>query len=896
MSLASGTRIGVYEIVAPLGAGGMGEVYRARDSQLKRDVALKTLPEGVAANDERLARFQREAEVLAALNHPHIAQIHGLAERDRVRALIMELVEGDDLAQRISASGAVPVPEALSIARQIAMALDYAHERGIVHRDLKPANIKVTPDGIVKVLDFGLAKAVATAESGDAAARDQVANSPTLTSPAMTQRGVILGTAAYMSPEQAKGKAVDKRSDIWAFGCVLFEMLTGQRTFDGEDVTDSIVAVMSRDPSWSSLPPSTPASVRKLLRRCLEKDRSKRIADIHDALLEIDEAIAHPGGVATPVAAASTRQKAGWLLSGAAVSAVAIAAAMLTGWSRGGVLESRPLDLSFFHTEGSGAGSPHISPDGRKVAYRARRADGMPVIWVRDLATGELRSLAGTEDGQRPFWSPDARYLAFFSNGTIKKVPVDGGPIELVTSFPGAGFLGADWAGDTILFARSDFEGLFSVSAAGGTASQVTELPGPDWAHLSPAFLPDGRRFLFTAKLWTQSTEATKQGVYLGSLDSREIRQLLPDLSSAVYAPPGYLVFARSGKAFAVPFDPKSATVTGEPFGLGGTEVAVDAVYFTAGVSAARSDGALAIRPFPADLMNRNTGPTQLYLFDRRGGRTPVGPPQTLDARMALSPDGRTLAVGVPAADGTIDLATIATQSGMRSPLTTARAYAGWPVWSWSVPQLAYTLQRPGTLDDVLLKDLVTGQTTTLFESKDAIEHPIGWSRDGRHLVLDVFTSSSRSMKILSMSSKTVTPFIRPWSFVAAFSPDDRYLAVSSTESGRFEAYVTTFPDQRQTWPLTTAGGQVISWSADGGEILVATLAGDIAAYPVKATAGAFTAGTPSIVLRNLGAGAIFTTASADHSRLVIRSNPDAANDRGEIRLLFDWASRSPQR
>ena len=551
MALTPGTRLGVYDITAAIGEGGMGQVYRATDAKLKRQVAIKVLPPSLSVDADRLARFQREAEVLASLNHPNIAAIYGLEEGGGITALVMELVEGDDLSQRI-ARGALPLDEALPIAKQIAEALEAAHDQGIIHRDLKPANIKVRGDGTVKVLDFGLAKALDPA----GASAVNAANSPTLTGHA-TALGMIIGTAAYMAPEQAKGKAVDKRADIWAFGVVLYEMLAGRSAFAGETVTDIIAAVVTRDADWTALPAATPASIRRLLARCLEKDPKRRLRDIGDVRFEIDETIARGFSEArsgevmsSPVRPAGVPLggKLAWTVVGAALgAALAVALAWSGAWPRTPPSESHPLRLSIVHTEGSEVAAPAISPDGRRVVYRARRGDGMPLLWVRDLAIGESQPLAGTEDATMPFWSPDSRDLGFFTGGALKRVSAAGGPVRLVTDNvgPWSGYGGA-WAADgTIAVSRQ--AGLFRVSADGGAMTALTKLPSGDWAHFWPNFLPDGRRFLFTAKLYTRTAEASEQGIYLGSLDSPKIERLLPDLSSAVYASPGYLVFAREG-------------------------------------------------------------------------------------------------------------------------------------------------------------------------------------------------------------------------------------------------------------------------------------------------------------------------------------------------------------
>ena len=895
MALTPGTRLGVYDITAAIGEGGMGQVYRATDAKLKRQVAIKVLPPSLAVDADRLARFQREAEVLASLNHPNIAAIYGLEESGGITALVMELVDGDELSQRI-AHGAMPLDEALRIAKQIAEALEAAHEQGIVHRDLKPANIKVRADGTVKVLDFGLAKAMDPAGAAGANA----ANSPTLTH--ATALGMILGTAAYMAPEQAKGKAVDKRADIWAFGIVLYEMLAGRSAFAGETVTDIIAAVVTREADWTALPAATPASIRRLLARCLEKDPKRRVRDIGDVRFEIDETIARgssdarsaelvSGPAPARPAGKTLAGKVAWTVVGAALGAALAAGLVWSGaWPRARPSETRPLRVSIVHAEGGEVAAPAISPDGGRVAYRARRVDGMPLLWVRDLASGESRSLPGTEDATMPFWSPDSRDLGFFAGAALKRVSAAGGPVRLVTDNvgPWTGY-GASWGGDgTIAVGRQ--AGLFRVPADGGAMTALTKLPSGDWAHYWPSFLPDGRRFLFTAKLWTRTAEASEQGIYLGALDSPTVERLLPDLSSTVYASPGYLVFAREGTLAAVPFDLAGGRVTGPPIVIGGG-VATDAGFYLAGISAS-ADGTLSVRPPPAIVCpDSNLFNAELRLVDRSGTSSRVTAAQLFSSFMTLNPMGsRTLAMAIvdPRA-GTQDLSLMDLSTDRTEPVTPTRGYTGNPVWSVDGKRLAYAFQPPGQIDDVYIKDIGTGGIQPLIETPESGEHPVAWSHDGRSLLVFTYDDDKAYLSSWSFASRTLTRFVGPAAGEsAAFSPRDDYVAFTSQESGRPEVYVTAFPDHGRTWPLTTEGGRVLSWSDDGREILVATLSGHIAGYPVS-TDGGFSHGQPTVLVRDVGAAAQYSSATRDHSRILIRVSPDAAKDKGEIRLLFGW-------
>jgi|CXWL01.1.fsa_nt_gi serine/threonine protein kinase len=902
MTLSPGVRLGPYEITGAIGAGGMGEVYRGRDATLNRDVAIKVLPAAMASDADVLARFKREAQVLASLNHPNIAHVYGfegatLPDGSTVHFLAMEMVEGEDLAERLR-RGAMPVDEATAIARQIAEGLEEAHERGIIHRDLKPANVKVTPDGKVKILDFGLAKAL-EGDSSHSPANSQLSHSPTM-SRHMTEAGMILGTAAYMSPEQARGKAVDKRTDIWAFGVVLFEMLTGRRLFTGETVSDVLASVLTREPDWGLLPTGGSGALRHVLARCLAKDPKQRFHSVADVRLDLEETLRNPrsdGAVMFDRAHSpgmSRRERIAWGLLAASVAVTGFAMSQQWGESERGVPPT--LRVSILPAEISEVGVPAISPDGRRVAYPARRSDGMPLIWVRDLDKSLPRALEGTEGGNRLFWSPDSKRVGFVVGDVLKHISADGGPVKEIARRVG---VGAAWSADDVILFQGKGGDIRRINASGGEDKAATIIQAPDWEHAFPSMLPDGRHFLFTAKHWAGLAETGAQGIYIGSIDDPSgSRQLLSELSNGVYAAPGYIVFAREGRLMAAPFEAGAGRVTGEPVDLG-ESVATESSRYLAALGAA-NDGALVLRPPPAAALSAAVGQSgtfesELALLRRDGSvASRFGGVRLFDYPV-LSPDGRTVVALVQdARTSAADLWSVDVATGSLSPLTSMRSAGGWAgagVWSQDGGRLAFACQLPGIVDDLCVRDMRTGVVTTVIQSKTAWEHPVAWSPDGNNLLVafDDYGDKSRTeLRAWSFQTSTLSPYV-PSSDDGVFSPDARFVAFTSQETGRNEVSVTTFPGRRQTWPLTTEGGNLLSWSADGREILVTTLSGHIVAYPVSTADGIFSAGVPQVLIRNVGINARAARASRDHSRILLRLAKDADKDRGEIRLLFGW-------
>jgi Tol biopolymer transport system component len=562
MPISSGTRLGSYELLAQIGAGGMGEVYKAHDTKLGRDVAIKVLPEAFAHDPERLSRFQREAKMLASLNHPNIATIHGLEQSNGTSYLVMELVSGETLAERVKREGAVPLEEALAICKQIAEALEAAHEKGIIHRDLKPANVKVTPEGKVKVLDFGLAKAFA----GDVADSNP-SQSPTLSAVA-TMQGVILGTAAYMSPEQARGKAVDKRTDIWAFGCVLYELLTGKQAFHGEDITEILAAVVKSEPDWTALPAALSGKGRDLLRHCLQKDKRLRLRDAGDAQIEIQEALAAQANAVAATAAPATR---GWrerLAWAAAALFILTTIAFAIGFVLHAPKPPQPMrlsaeigaDASLFTANGSSA---ILSPDGLRLAFVASGSDLKRRIYVRSLDQLQATALSGTENADDPFFSPVGQWIGFFADGKLKKISVQGG--AAVTLCDASLDRGGSWGEDgTIVFNKDSLSALSKVSSAGGTPQPLTTLDkqAGEITHRWPQVLPGSKAVLFMS---STSTDFEDADIFVYSIASGQRKTVQRGGFYAHYLPSGHVVYMHEGTLFAVPFDLKRLEATGQP-------------------------------------------------------------------------------------------------------------------------------------------------------------------------------------------------------------------------------------------------------------------------------------------------------------------------------------------
>lgn len=911
MPLAPGAVVGPYEIVSLIGAGGMGEVYRARDPRLKRDVALKTLPAPFAADAERLTRFEREARLLASVNHPSIAAIYGLEEADGSRFIVLELVEGGTLADRLR-GGPLPVADALRIAREIADAVHAAHEKGIVHRDLKPANVALAGGTTPKVLDFGVAKAF-------------VAEEEATTLHGGTAAGLVVGTLAYMSPEQARGAAVDRRSDIWSFGCVLYEMLTGRAAFAGRSATDVMVAILEREPDFSQLPAGTPTRVRWLLRRCLEKDPARRLHDLADARIELDEALADPrGDTGTGVAAAASRDRRrgreviAWGL--AALASIGLAAVLLLNRTSPEPSDGTPdvyrsaviLPAGIQFTDVDPAARFALSPDGRRLALVATDASGIPMLWIRPLDSLAAQPLAGTEGASYPFWSSDGRSVAFIarmpsqgvvgSGGRLRRVDVSGGqPVTLsdaTFNAPGA------WNRDgVILFTPGGNSPLCRLQASsGGKPVPVTTLDpeSGDVQHSLPSFLPDGRHFLFTA-IGSRTGANEARGVYLGSLDGKQAPRLLIEAGSQGRYASGHVLFLRDATLFAQRFDPDALRLDGSAFPL------AEGVQITTRVSG--GTGAFSVSDTGVLVYQTGLGVRSQLAWRDRAGR-PLGDlgGQADYADVALSPDGaRVMVSALDPQLGTRDLHVFDVSRGVHERFTSERSDDYAPVWSPGGDRVAFTSAREGSIE--IYERSLNG--TTPERRLDSGGSRLGkfaasWSQDG-HLL---FIAGGRAMARSDIHAMRMTGEARPRPILespsvetqAKVSPDGRWLAFATNDSGRMEVYVSPFPGPAPRQRVSLQGGGWPRWRRDGRELFFLVQRGRATEYAVMAVSVApapgpsgLRLGAPSPLfdmrLRPLGRlDAYSYDVSADGQRFLFNTFVEEATSSG-LTLVVNWPS-----
>jgi serine/threonine protein kinase len=876
-----GKTLGHYQVTSQLGKGGMGEVYRARDTKLNRDVALKVLPPEFSNDAERMARFKREAQTLASLNHTSIAAIYGLEESGDVRALIMELAEGPTLADRIS-KGPIPLDEALSIARQIAEALEAAHEKGIIHRDLKPANIKVASEGTVKVLDFGLAKAL-EGETAIASASE----SPTL-SLAATKAGVILGTAAYMAPEQARGAAVDKRCDIWSFGVVLFEMLTGKQLFAGETISDTLAAVLRSDIDLNLLPGDTPLAIRTLLRRCLTKDRKERLRDIGEARITIADYRANPVNASAQGRVTKKKLKIAWTLAAVClVCSLVLGIVAVVNYSK---TPAQAPDLSM-HVNTPPTWDPvsfAISPDGRNLVFSASSQE-KEELWLRPLDQVAARPLDGTEDARYPFWSPDSRSVAFFAGGKLKRVDIAGGPPQKLADAANA--VGGAWSDDgTIVFGPSWSEALYRVPASGGGEPvAVTRLDPPrHLAHVFPKFLPDNRHFLFFA--W-----GTNPGVYLGTIDSAETRRLTAADTAAVYAPPGYLLFMRQGTLLAQRFEAKSGELSGKPVQIADSVDFYDLNLF--GAFSASETGILAYRT-AASTRRR------LAWFNRTGKeiRALRIPEENNMSNPELSPDGRKVGVDCSVqgknfiVQGNLDVYLIDAERGEAERFTFDAEQDRFPIWSPDGSRIIFSSGRKNKIMNIYQKSSSGAADDELLWESFLSKWATDVSPDRRFLLFTEFGKTGADVWALPLSGeRKPVPIVKSGAAErnGKFSPDGRWVAYESNESGRYEVYVQSFPGSGGKWQVSSGGGTGPRWRHDGRELFYITRDGILMAVQIDTTSQVPKKGAAEPLFQTRMAGMVQNTAKQQYSvapdgqRFLL--NITAGNSTQPITVVTNW-------
>jgi len=879
--LAPGTRLGVYEVIAPIGEGGMGQVFRARDTILNRDVALKILPDSFANAPDRLARFTREAQTLASLNHSNIAHIHGLEEfpsagpgQAGIRALVMELVEGDDLSQRI-ARGVIPLDEALPIAKQIAEALEAAHEQGIVHRDLKPANIKVRSDGTVKVLDFGLAKALDTAD-GRRLTADGRANSPTITSPAMTQAGMILGTAAYMSPEQARGKAVDKRADIWAFGCVLHEMLTGTRLFGGDSVPETLGLIFSREPDLATLPSATPARVRRLIARCLVKEPRQRLRDIGEARLALDDAHDTPGAVQS--SSASVWRWVPW--------GIAAAAVLVAGWalsSRAGLTTTAPqvthLEIAYPRDVENFPGTsmaPAISPDGRTVAMIGVR-DGLRRVFIRRLDRAVATELPDTVGANGAVFSPDGGSVAvLFTSGLITRIALADQQRKVLMS--GADIaLSMTWSQAGIIFSRQG--ALWIVSPDGGAPRALTALDPARYevAHDCAVLLPGGRIVLFAS----QTTEPDAKRIESVSIDGGPRSVVIERAGTPVWSPTGHLLFARDGAVLAVPLDPS----TGTPRGTATPIMAAGAIEpIASGQMGLTLSSTGTLLSSPAGFTD-----ARVVSVGRDGAASVLDLPSGRYANPRISPDGRRLLVESGENIEALDLA-----RGTLARLASATMSTVFSTWSADGKRVVFRrFSSPFWVagDGSGITGPVAGGIVSDFPSSPGPD-------SDSFVALRVRPETSGDIFLMSISGAfepkplIVTP---AYEGGAQLSPDGRWLLYQSDASGRPEIYVRRYPSLDRQWQVSDGGGIQARWSRNTREIYYRSGRRIVAA--TLDTSGADPAfGKPVGLFADdydFGAGASIANydVTADGRFIMIRRGVNG----GKLRVVINWTDELKQ-
>ncbi|HKY45094.1 MAG TPA: protein kinase [Pyrinomonadaceae bacterium] len=889
MTLESGTKLGRYEIRSQVGAGGMGEVYLARDIEIGRDVAVKVLPSRFSDDKDRLQRFQQEACAAGALNHPNILSIYDVGKHNGSPYVVSELLEGDTLRKRI---GGTPLAQrrAIDYALQIANGLAAAHEKGMVHRDLKPENIFVTNDGRVKILDFGLAKL--TQMDGNQAQTDIP------TRRVDTDPGVVMGTVGYMSPEQLKGRAVDQRSDIFSFGAILYEMLSGRRAFHRESTAETMSAILREDPpDLSETNERISPALERIVNHCLEKTPEGRFHSASDLAFALealsDSSVSKETATVHPPASPHSRMSQWLPWSVAAIALLLAAVALIWPYMRSAPKAETTGSLRFGINVPENAfilGPPVVSPDGRHVVYRLNTEDNKELLWLRALGSFEARPLEGTEGALQPFWSPDSRSIAFFANTKLKKIDLSGGGPQTVCDAP-SNVSGA-WGRDgTIIFSRGVASGLYRIPATGGEPVQLTVVDQSrnEIEHTWPHFLPDGRHFIFLVR----NAQPENSGVYAGVLDSKETKRVLQVHSSAVYAPPGYLLFVRENTLMAQPFDADTLDVSGDAFPL--AEQVVRNPVLGRAMFSVSENGVLVMR---TGALNRN----QLIWFDREGKQLDAMTPPGGYSGPALSPDGKRVAVSrIEFQTGTTaDIWLIDIERGTQIRLTTDPASDTFPSWSPTGDRIVFVSSRNGATSIYQKPSNGSSPEEPLVSSPEVKYNPT-WSPDGQSIIFAQLNAKTNTdLYLLStQGEKKVEPFVQT-NFVdaqARFSPNGRWVAYVSNETGQFEVYVAAFPLAGGKMPISIGGGSQPQWRADGRELYYYTPNRKLVAVEVNSDGPIFQVGVskPLFDIRIGGAGLdqifpgnLYYTPARDGTRFLVPSLPQAPAQQ-QINVIVDW-------
>jgi Tol biopolymer transport system component len=832
MGLTTGTKLGPYEIQSPLGAGGMGEVYRARDTRLGRDVAIKVLPSHLCSDPDLKARFEREAKAISALSHPHICHLYDIGSQDGTDYLVMELLEGETLADRLK-KGPLPLRQALQYGIEIAEALEKAHANGIVHRDLKPGNIMLTKSG-AKLLDFGLAK--------------PAPNAPTLASGSMatmstplTVQGTILGTFQYMAPEQVQGQDADARSDIFALGAVLYEMMTGKRAFAGKSQISVMSAILEKEPEKvSSVQPMASAALDHVIQRALAKDPNDRWQTARDLIQELKwsaESAALPSGAVPAAPGSRTRETLAWVVAGALV--VVLIAVLFAGavWWRN---SKPPAETMYFPAPlPFSVRDMAVAPNGHTIAVVGYQESARKnVLWIYELGSHSTKSLAGTEGATYPFWSADGRSLAFFADAQLKKLEIAGGPVQTICDAPSG--RGGTWNKDgVIVFAPEVTAGLYRVPASGGTPKQISGLDrnrgvgSLRW----PVFLPDGKHYLFLAANFTGQKGAN--AIYVGSVDSNARRFVVESTANAAYAAPGYLLFYRDKTLLAQPFDLKRLALTGE------ATVILPEVQFLPQVK--RAVFAVSDQGLLLAQSGSEAALSQLMWFDRKGNAVgTVGKPEVY-GNVFLAPNGKSVATDkTDMASLNIDVWTYELQNDSAKRLTFDPAIDAVPIWSPDATRLVFASNRQTYFELYVKNSDGANDEKSIVQGEDG-NFPSDWSRDGKYILFcqgpDLWFVTSPELKS-SLFLKAPSVFRN-----GQFSPDGKWVAYASNESGKWEIYVTSFPDARGRWQVSSGGGEQPRWRGDGKELFYLSLDGKMMAAPVT-TGAHFDAGTPVVLFQ----------------------------------------------